>query len=81
MGDSVDALCTNAILTVLEKLEPGVWIKWKTIAGAEFIHKFGSRVLSATRNTLSKSGHTIEETIEDEDSHLKRTGRLRLRVT
>ena len=81
MGDSVDALCTNAILTVLEKLEPGVWIKWKTIAGAKnWYRKFGSRVLSATRDALSKSGHTIEETIEDEDSHLKRTGRLRLRV-
>jgi len=81
LGDSVDALCTNAILTVLEKLEPGAWIKWKTIAGAKnWYRKFGSRVLSATRDALSKSGHTIEETIEDEDGHPKRTGRLRLRV-
>jgi hypothetical protein len=81
MGDSLDAQCTNAILSVLEKLEPGVWIRWKDVATKKnWYRKFSARTLSATRDALAKSGATVEETIEDEDGRPKRTGRIRLHM-
>ncbi len=85
LGDAIDAQCTNAILTVLEKLEPGVWIRWKDMAGKKnWYRKYGSTVLSRVRDAMAKTGLTIEETIEEEDEKgrttgKKRTGRLRLR--
>lgn len=81
LGDSDDAKCTAAILGVLEKLEPGMWIRWRELAAKKnWYKKFSARTLSATRDALHKSGFTIEEVVEDEDGKPKRTGRLRLRV-
>jgi hypothetical protein len=81
LGDSVDAQCTNAILSVLDKLEPGVWVQWRTLASKKnWYRKFSARTLSSTRDAMVKSGLTIEETIEDEDGKPKRTGRLRLHM-
>ena len=85
LGDAIDAQCTNAILTVLEKLEPGVWIRWKDMAAKKnWYRKYGSTVLSRVRDALAKTGSTVEETIEEQDGEgrvigKKRTGRLRLR--
>ncbi len=80
MGEGTDAQCTNAILSVLEKVE-GKWIKWREVAVKKnWYRKYGSRVLSATRDSLLKSGMTIEETTDDEDGKPKRTGRIRLRL-
>lgn len=85
LGDAIDAQCTNAILTVLEKLEPGVWIRWKDMASKKnWYRKYGSSVLSRVRDALAKTGFTVEETIEEKDADgrtigKKRTGRLRLR--
>lgn len=81
MGDNDDSKCTCAILDALEKLEPGMWISWRALAAKKsWYRKFGARTLSTTRDTLAKSGKTIEETEEDEDGRSKRTGRFRLRV-
>jgi hypothetical protein len=85
LGDAIDAQCTNAILTVLEKLEPGVWIRWKDMAAKKnWYRKYGSTVLSRVRDALAKTGVTVEETVEEQDEKghatgRKRTGRLRLR--
>ncbi len=83
LGDGVDAQCTNAILSVLEKLPPGAWIKWRELAGKKnWYRKYSARTLSATRDALAKSGMTIEETVleegEDGRQRKKKTGRLRL---
>jgi hypothetical protein len=81
LGDSDDAKCTAAILGVLEKLEPGMWIRWRELAAKKnWYKKFSARTLSATRDALHKSGFTIEEVVDDEDGKPKRTGRFRLRV-
>jgi hypothetical protein len=80
LGDSEDAKCTNAILTILEKLEPGVWIRWRELATKKnWYKKFSARTLSGTREALAKSGQTVEETVEDNEGRPKRTGRFRLR--
>ena len=80
LGDSEDAKCTAAILGVLEKLEPGVWIRWREMATRKnWYKKFSARTLSGTRDALAKSGATVEETVEDGTGAPKRTGRLRLR--
>jgi hypothetical protein len=85
MGDAIDAQATGAILTVLEKLEPGDWIRWKDMASKKnWYRKYGSSVLSRVRDALAKTGVTVEETIEEYDEKgqftgKKRTGRLRLR--
>jgi hypothetical protein len=85
LGDAIDAQCTNAILNVLEKLEPGVWIRWKDMSSKKnWYRKYGSSVLSRVRDALAKTGVTVEETIEEHDGDgrvigKKRTGRLRLR--
>lgn len=79
LGDTIDAQCTNAILTVLEKLEPGMWIRWKEVAAKKnWYRKFSARTLSSTRDALTKSGMTIEE---ETGNPPKRTGRIRLRVS
>ena len=79
LGDTIDAQCTNAILTVLEKLEPGEWIRWKEVAAKRnWYRKFSARTLSSTRDALTKSGMTIEE---EKGNPPKRTGRIRLRVS
>ena len=81
LGDSDDAKCTGAILGVLEKLEPGTWIRWRELAAKKnWYKKFSARTLSSTRDALHKSGFTVEETVDDENGAPKRTGRLRLRV-
>lgn len=81
LGDSEDAKCTAAILAILEKLEPGTWIRWRELAGKKnWYRKFSARTLSSTRDALAKSGFTIEETVGDDNGAPKRTGRLRLRV-
>ena len=80
LGDGADALCTSAILNVLEKLEPGVWIRWKETASKKnWYRKYGSRTLASCRDALFRSGITVEETVEEDDGKPKRTGRLRLR--
>lgn len=85
LGDAIDAQATGAILTVLEKLEPGVWIRWKDMSSKKnWYRKYGSSVLSRVRDALAKTGVTVEETIEEHDGDgrvtgKKRTGRLRLR--
>ena len=82
MGDSDDAKCTAAILGVLEKLEPGMWVRWRDLAARKnWYKKYTARVLSGTRDALAKSGYTIEETVKDEEGRPKRTGRFRLRVS
>lgn len=79
LGDTIDAQCTNAILTVLEKLEPGMWIRWKDVAAKKnWYRKFSARTLSSTRDALAKSGMTVEE---ETGEPTKRTGRIRLRVS
>lgn len=81
MGDALEAQATNAILLVLEKLAPGVWIRWGNIAlNKNWYKKFGASTLSRVRDSLAKTGITIEETVETENGKPKRTGRLRLRV-
>jgi hypothetical protein len=79
VGEGLDALATNAILNVLEKVD-GKWIVWREVAQKKnWYRKFGAAALSRVRESLSKSGMTVEETEEDEKSRPRRTGRLRLR--
>lgn len=81
LGDSEDAKCTAAILAVLEKLEPGTWIRWRELATKKnWYRKFSARTLSSTRDALHKSGFTVEEIVDTEGAP-KRTGRLRLRIS
>ena len=80
MGDSPDAICTNAILSILEKVKPGEWVSWRELANKKsWYRKYGGRLLSSTRDAMAKSGLTIEEVIE-EDGKPQRTGRLRLHM-
>ena len=79
LGDGADALCTAAILNVLEKLEPGIWVRWSTLANKKnWYRKYGARTLSSCRDALAKSGITVEETEEVQEGRPKRTGRIRL---
>ena len=79
LGEGVDALATNAILNVLEKVE-GKWIVWREVAQKKnWYRKFGAAALSRVRDSLAKSGMTVEEAEEDEKGRPRRTGRLRLR--
>jgi hypothetical protein len=82
LGDTLDAQCTNAVLTALEAVEPGSWVRWSDIAAKKsWYRRFSARTLSATRDALAKTGATVEEMGEDENGKpTKRTGRIRLRT-
>lgn len=79
LGEGYDAQATNAILNVLEKVD-GKWVVWREVAQRKnWYRKFGAAVLSRVRDSLARSGMTVEETQEDEYGRQRRTGRLRLR--
>jgi hypothetical protein len=79
MGDALDAICTNAILTTLER-NPTKWIKWREVAAKKgWYRKYGASLLGRVRESLAKTGITIEETEDGDNGRPKRTGRIRLR--
>jgi hypothetical protein len=76
VGEGVDALATNAIINALSKSK-GEWFRWKELAlKKNWYRKFGARVLTSTRDALSKGGITTEEMEYDESGRGSRTGRL-----
>jgi len=78
LGDTLDAVATSAILNVLEKAG-GKWVVWREVAQRKnWYRRFGAATLSRVRDSLAKSGMTVEETEEDENGRQKRTGRFRL---
>src|SRR5208282_5219655 len=80
LGEGDRARATAAILNVLEAVQ-GKWIQWREVATKKnWYRKFGAGVISQARDSLARSGMTVEETEESENGRQRRTGRVRLRT-
>ncbi|MDR3676939.1 MAG: hypothetical protein P4N24_15725 [Acidobacteriota bacterium] len=74
LGEGDRARATAAILNVLEAVQ-GKWIQWREVATKKnWYRKFGAAVISQARDSLARSGMTVEETEESENGRQRRTG-------